>query len=210
MRAATLETGLAPPRFQLVYSDPTFGEVERHAGTPPAQSTVTAALVEAIGRAQTRITVSSNYLNGDEELIRAFEDAAKRGVLVEIVTSGPEASGGMAALIHAGSEGFFYERLFRAGVHIYETVRQEHGKMLVIDDTLGGWGSYNLELCSDGALVEAYLFTTSADVVRDLQESLQDTIDHRSREWSPQPPNLWEAFVSLIMKMLGWLIRPLL
>lgn len=210
VREETERTGVRPAWLQMVYADPTFGEVERHSGRPPADNPVTLAMIAALDHATTSIMVSSNYLNGDEALIQAFERAAQRGVRVDIITTGSVPSTGMAAVIHAGSVGFFYDRLFKAGVHIHETERQEHGKMLLIDDRIAGWGSYNLELCSDVALVEAYMFTADPAIVRQIGDNLRDTMGDRTVEWRPRQLGFWDEVAQFFMKIFAWIIRPFL
>jgi phosphatidylserine/phosphatidylglycerophosphate/cardiolipin synthase-like enzyme len=215
LRRERAATGGAPPigaadAYQLVYADPSLGRIA-DGGRVPAQNPVTQAMIETIDRAQREITVSTNYLNDDESLIAALERAARRGVRVRCVVTGEAASPGMAAVIYRGMAEGFLPRLHAAGVEIYQTTTQEHGKMLVVDDTVGAFGSYNLEYCSHTHLCEGMSFTRNAETVRVLRAALEDTIAHRAERYDGPPAvSFWQRIANFFLWIFSLIIRPFL
>jgi cardiolipin synthase len=142
-------------------------------GPDREQSGLWFALVQAIGEATSSIELSSPYLVPPPTLLFALELAVARGVRVRIHTNGPQVEA--AILYHAQRS--YYRRLLRAGIQIYETVRDyNHAKLLVVDARTVMVGSANMDLRS------AHLNFEIAAVVVDAGELAQQvlaTLDRR-------------------------------
>jgi cardiolipin synthase len=96
--------------------------------------------------------------------------AAHRGVRVEIFHSHVEAlPETRLAWLAAASD---YDELLAAGIDIYESRHGEHSKIILIDDQLAIFGSYNLEHAADDRLAEAMLSSSDDRVVHAIREVL--------------------------------------
>ena len=100
--------------------------------------------------------------------------AARRGVRVEVHHSHRDALPATdLAWIAAATN---YEALLEAGVEIYENLRGEHSKIVLIDDTWTAFGSYNFEDAAHDRLAEAMLVSDDPRAVRmsrDLLDGLR-------------------------------------
>ncbi len=207
-RRGTAVAAPSAPRAQLVYSDPSFGT---HPGEQQQDNPITLAFIRAIDAARTSVLVSTNYINGDSRLREALMRASRRGVRVDVITTGQAASQGMASVIHAGCEMWFYPQLRAASVHLHETVHQEHGKMLLIDDRLAAFGSYNLEQCSHQSLVEGTIFTDDPTMVGEVRRALRDTLQTNTVSLDhTRQRSVWEWIRLFFLALLALIIRPAL
>jgi cardiolipin synthase A/B len=102
------------------------------------------ALVSAIWHAERRVHITTAYFAPDPQLMRALEEAARRGVDVELIL--PRHSDYAVARYAAQTH---YEELLDAGVKIYE--RRDailHAKTVTIDGVWSTVGSTNLDWLS--------------------------------------------------------------
>ena len=185
--------------------DPTHGRKD-FPFVPEDLNPITEALIESAERATKRITLSSNYVWGVPELQAALMDAARRGVAVTVVTTGEEASPGMALSCYLGAR-TQYPALIKAGVKIRETITHEHGKMYVFDDRIAAFGSYNTEYSAHGKLVEALIFTSDRTIVGDVNKALEETITWRSIEVADEKPmRWWQKLQRWFLMAFNWLL----
>ena len=99
------------------------------------------ALQQAVTRAQTRIRLTTPYFVPPPRLLRALVSAARRGVVVEVLTAGLS-----DVPIAAVAARHLYGRLLDAGVVIYEmTERTLHAKTAAVDGIYAHVGSFNLD-----------------------------------------------------------------
>jgi cardiolipin synthase len=118
-------------------------QVVRAIGSSPDEpfSQIYATLMSAIGSAETSVRLTNAYFAPDPQLLDALEAAAARGVEVTLILPSQTDSW---LVFHAGRN--YYERLLRAGVHIYE--RRDvilHSKSALIDGVWATVGSTNLD-----------------------------------------------------------------
>jgi cardiolipin synthase len=116
---------------------------------------VTDRLVEMLDAARDSICVTSFYFKPVEPLLAALVRAAQRGVHVEVHHSHRAALPStdlawIAAAVH-------YERLWNAGVRVYENRHGEHSKIVLIDGSWVAIGSYNFEDAAHDRMAEAML-----------------------------------------------------
>jgi phosphatidylserine/phosphatidylglycerophosphate/cardiolipin synthase-like enzyme len=131
---------------------------------------ITVGLCAAIERARKSVRLTSFYFKPAPRLRRAILAAAHRGVRVEIFHSHVEAlPETRLAWLAAASD---YDELLAAGIDIYESRHGEHSKIILIDDQLAIFGSYNLEHAADDRLAEAMLSSSDDRVVHAIREVL--------------------------------------
>jgi len=144
--------------------------------TPGADNRITFIMyVAAIMFAEHAIHLTNAYFIPDDQVLKAFTDAAKRGVDVKIIL--PETTDSSLAL-HASQ--YNYSELLDAGVKIYERRNAIlHAKTAVIDGVWSTVGSTNMDywsLLNDdevNAIVLSREFATEMEKIfaRDLLES---------------------------------------
>jgi cardiolipin synthase A/B len=128
------------------------------------RNTVTEGLLERITTARQSIAITSFYFKPVEPLLAALVAATRRGVHVEVHHSHREALPATdLAWIAAATH---YNRLLRAGVHVYENRRGEHSKLVLVDDEWVAFGSYNFEHAAHDRLAEAMLVSRDIRATR--------------------------------------------
>lgn len=166
----SMETG--PDPLELEYG--VFNPAAAHGLFGPlgwrSLNPITLGLCTAIERAKTSIRLTSFYFKPAPLLRRAILAAARRGVQIEIFHSHLEAlPETRLAWMAAASD---YDELLAAGINIYESRHGEHSKVVLIDDQLAIFGSYNLEHAADDRLAEAMLSSTDDRVLHAIREVL--------------------------------------
>jgi cardiolipin synthase len=153
------------------------------------------ALLQAIREAQNSVKLTMAYFAPGGEFIGALENAARRGVAVELVLSGHS---DFTLVLHAGRS--YYTRLLKAGVRIHEMEGAVmHAKSAVIDGVFATVGSTNLDwrsivnnnelnvivLGEDFGAQMAALFDRDRAASREvtLQAWRERGIGQRAREW---------------------------
>ena len=102
------------------------------------------AYLHAIEGARRSVRIAAAYFVPDRRLVRALQDAAARGVKVELLLNGKSDHPVVQLCARA-----FYGRLLAAGVQIYEWCSANlHSKTAVVDGVWGTVGSFNLERTS--------------------------------------------------------------
>ncbi len=165
------------PVFQLLFHDPVHNARDFGSEVHP----VTEAIVDAFSRSQEQIRATSNFLNGHEQIVAQAVSASLRGADVLFATTS-EAAAMVSTLPYLNAERG-YPRLLEAGVHIAETNRQDHAKMITLDNYVAFAGSYNIDKNADRSLVEAMLLTRDENFVRAVSEAIADTVDNRSQPY---------------------------
>ncbi|MGL5675904.1 MAG: cardiolipin synthase [Cellulosilyticaceae bacterium] len=126
-----------------------------------------------INQATKYIYINSPYLIVDNEMITAFNLAAKRGVDVRIVTP------------HIGDKWYvhmmtrsYYQQLIQSGVKIYEyTPGFIHSKTFVADDKVAVIGTINLDYRSLYHHYECGAFLAYNQAVMQLKEDFEKTLE---------------------------------
>ena len=137
--------------------------------------------INAINSAVYHVWFITPYLIISDELKRALQIAAKRGVDVRIVTPGkPDKK-----LIYQATRSYYAE-LISSGVKIYEfTPGFCHAKLCVADDKLAVVGTINLDFRSlyhhfENAVL-IYDMPAIADIKKDFEETIARSCDVTSR-----------------------------
>ena len=127
-----------------------FGAIGWH-----GRNSLTDKMIEMADAATRSLLITSFYFKPTESLMAAVIRAARRGVHVEVHHSHREAlpATDLAWIAAATS----YQRLFDAGVHVYEHRHGEHSKIVLVDDEWVACGSYNFEDAAHDRLAEAML-----------------------------------------------------
>jgi cardiolipin synthase len=139
-------------------------------------------LVQRVGAARQRVWITNAYFVPHGSLLRALAAAAKRGVDVRVLV--PERAD---VFFMPWVAAYFYERLLRGGVRLFEYTRSMlHAKSIVIDDW-GLIGSSNLNQRSLQHDLEVDLVVQQPGSLALLGESFEDDLRHavelRSVEW---------------------------
>lgn len=116
-----------------------------------------------IDKAQKHVAVSSFYFKPIPRLLDALLRAVRRGVQVEVFHSGKSTlEQTELAWIAAATK---YPYMLRHGIQIYEHTSGEHSKLVLIDDSVAAFGSYNFEDAAHDRLAEAMLITQEKNTI---------------------------------------------
>ncbi len=127
---------------------------------------------QAIRKARESVVLTSFYYKPAPLLRREILDACARGVRVTIYHSHVEAlSETRLAWLAAAAD---FDALLAAGVEIHESRHGEHSKVMLIDDRIAMFGSYNFEHAADDRLAEATLASGDPRVVAAVQRVLDE------------------------------------
>jgi cardiolipin synthase len=159
----------------------------------------------AITAASHSIHLSSPYFIPDALTIEALTDAAKRGVTIQIVTTGKHTD---AETVRRASRAR-WGALLEAGVQIYEyQPTMYHCKVMIVDGLWTTVGSTNFDPRSFGLNDEANLNYFDADFAqRQIEIFQQDLARSRQmtfQQWKDRPfsEKLWEHAASLFGSQL--------
>ena len=156
-------------------------------------NSLTEKMIAMVNAATRSLLITSFYFKPTPALMTVVQQAARRGVRVEVFHSHRHAlpSTDLAWIAAAVS----YQGLISAGVHIYENRHGEHSKIVLVDDEWVACGSYNFEDAAHDRLAEAMIASRDPRVVepaRAIFEGLRrDPDNHRVSanlldEW-PEP-----------------------
>ena len=164
--------------------------------TPGTDNRITfIAYVAAITYAENSIHLTNAYFIPDDQILKAFKDAAGRGVDVKIIL--PGATDSTLALYAAQ---YNYSELLESGVKIYERRNALlHAKTAVIDGVWSTVGSTNLDywsLLSDDEVNAVILNREfAAEMEKSFARDLAESHEIKWEEWKERP---------LLSKMREW------
>jgi cardiolipin synthase A/B len=137
-----------------------------------SKNSISTTIHDAIARARASVRLTSFYFKPAPMLRQVILEAARRGVRVEIFHSGLEAlSETSLAWMAAASD---YDALLAAGIEIYESPHGEHSKIILVDDEVAIFGSYNLEHAADDRLAESMLISSDDRVIAPIRDVLDN------------------------------------
>jgi cardiolipin synthase len=153
------------------------------------------AYVAAITFAENSIHLTNAYFIPDDQILKAFTDAARRGVDVRIILPGTTDS---TLALYAAQ--YNYSELLESGVKIYERRNALlHAKTAVIDGVWSTVGSTNLDywsLLSDDEVNAVILSREfAAEMEKSFARDLAESHQIKWEEWKERP---------LISKMREW------
>jgi cardiolipin synthase len=164
--------------------------------TPGSDNRITFIVyVAAITFAEHSIHLTNAYFIPDDQILKAFGDAARRGVDVKIIL--PGATDSTLALYAAQ---YNYSELLESGVKIYERRNALlHAKTAVIDGVWSTVGSTNLDywsLLSDDEVNAVILSPEfAAEMEKTFARDLAESHQIKWQEWQERP---------LFSKMREW------
>ncbi|HET7343077.1 MAG TPA: phospholipase D-like domain-containing protein [Methylomirabilota bacterium] len=131
----------------------------------------------AIDGARTSIKMTNPYFVPDGQMAQAMEQAAERGVDVQVITAGAVGSI-LDRLVRKASQAH-YDRALEAGVKIYEYgPGLLHAKTLVIDDQWVSIGSANFDNRSFALNNELNVTALDRSLARRLTRIFEDDLRH--------------------------------
>ena len=181
------------------------GYVQPYGDLPFDKEAIGERVYEALlNRANSYVYMTTPYLIIDSAMENAMIVAAKRGVDVRLITPHiPDKN----AVFHLTR--FFYGRLLKAGVRIYEyTPGFVHAKTFVADDVMATCGTINLDYRSLFLHLECGTFMAGTSSVKAIKEDLLDTFT-LSHEVSLEEWEVWynkNYFFWWTLRILGPLL----
>lgn len=133
---------------------------------------ITASYYEMMRKAQTEILIMSSYFLPGKNFGRALLKAAKRGVRIKIILAGHS-----DILIAKHAERYFYRKLFRNNIEIYEYQPSIlHGKIAAYDKVWCTAGSFNINNISAYASIELNLEIRNSECSSSVHQNLEKII----------------------------------
>ena len=167
--------------------------------TPGADNRLTFIVyVAGVTFAEHSIHLTNAYFIPDDQLLKAFADAARRGVDVKIIL--PETTDSQLALYAAR---YNYSELLESGVKIYERRNALlHAKTAVIDGVWSTVGSTNLDYWSLLSDDEVNAVVLSREVAAEMEKAFaKDLVESHQIKWEE-----WKER-SLSSKMREWFVH---
>lgn len=145
------------------------------------------AYVSAITFAEHSVHLTNAYFIPDDQILKAFTDAARRGVDVELIV--PSTTDSRLAL---DAQQYNYSRLLKAGVKVYERHNALlHAKTAVIDGVWSTVGSTNMDYWSFVSNDEVNAVILSREVAVEMEKmfatDLAQSDEIRWNTWKRRP-----------------------
>ncbi len=156
--------------------------------TPGSDNRITFIVyVAAITFAEHSIHLTNAYFIPDDQILKAFTDAARRGVDTKIILPGTTDS---EVALYAAR--YNYSELLKAGVKIYERRNAlMHAKTAVIDGVWSTVGSTNLDyrslLSNDEVNAVVLSREFAAEMEKAFAKDLVESHQIKSEEWEKRP-----------------------
>ena len=186
----------------IQYSAPAAGYVQPYADSPlDREQTAENVYLNLINSAQRYVWFMTPYLIITEEMNRALELAAKRGVDVRIMTPGIPDKRTVYAVTRS-----YYAGLVKDGVRIFEyTPGFCHGKQCVVDGQMASIGTSNLDYRSLYLHFENNVLLCGCDAVKQMEQDFLETF-RQCREvtdsYRSAPLRIWQCILRLFAPML--------
>jgi cardiolipin synthase len=159
----------------------------------------------SIAAARRSIQLSAAYFVPDDNEVRQFVEARRRGVQVRIIVPGPVTD---SAAVRRASRSTWGE-LLRAGVEIYEYQPTfYHVKVMTVDGLWVTVGSTNFDTRSFSTNDEANLNVHDREFAREQERIFEQDLESSRRitleEWKRRPfsEKLWEHAMGLLSSQL--------
>ncbi len=184
------------PYLDAVYPVEASGMVQPFGDSPLDDKPVAEDVyLNLIGMAERSVWFMTPYLIITDELSRALELAAKRGVDVRIITPGVPDKKTVYAVTRS-----YYARLVRQGVRVFEyTPGFCHGKMCLCDGEVASIGTSNLDFRSLYLHFENNVLLYGGEAVAQMKQDFE--------EMFPQCREVTEKYRSVILKTWQCILR---
>ncbi len=183
---------------------PAISVIPVFASSGKARRRMRRVFIYSINNAKESIFLTTAYFTPGKKILRALENAAKRGVNLKLLLPGKSD----VISIHYASRSF-YRRLLKAGVEIYNYQGNVlHAKTAVFDCCWSTVGSTNLDFQSLGRNDESNVGVLDSVFGKRLTEvfhkDLQQSIKIDRYTWAKRPfyQRVLEKFFSVIIKRL--------
>ncbi len=145
------------------------------------------AYVSAITFAEHSVHLTNAYFIPDDQILKAFTDAARRGVDVKLIV--PSTTDARLAI---DAQRYSYSRLLRAGVKVYERHNALlHAKTAVIDGVWSTVGSTNMDYWSFVSNDEVNAVILSREIAVEMEKmfakDLAESEEVRWNTWKRRP-----------------------
>lgn len=145
------------------------------------------ALIGAIRGAASHIYLTSPYFIPDPRFFRALRAAARRGVDVRLLVSGPSDH----PFVDIASNSY-YQRAFRSGIRIFRYQgRRLHAKTAIVDGEWATVGTTNLDNLSLLFNYEGNITTTNSKMIWGLSVQFKEDLEYAReltrKEWRQRP-----------------------
>jgi len=145
------------------------------------------AYVQAIDQAKRSIHLTAAYFVPDPRIVKSLEDAARRGVQVQIVLTHISDSG----LMHQASQSY-YQDLLRAGIQVFQMKSSIlHAKTAVIDGAWSTVGSTNLDMRSFVFNKEVNVIVLGDGFGREMEDAFREDLKNSTEvlrgDWDRRP-----------------------
>ncbi len=179
--------------------------VQAVGSSPGSENRLTYVLyAAAITFAEHSIHVTNAYFVPDDKTLNALCDAARRGVDVKLVLPGTT-----DALLTLSAGRYYYARLLKAGVRLYERRGALlHAKTAVVDGIWSTVGSTNMDFWSFSTNDEVNAVILSAEFAGEMERlfarDLAESDEIRPEDWKNRPlfPRIREWFAHLFARWL--------
>ena len=157
-------------------------------------------ILTALFKAKRRVWIATPYFIPDEMLFKAICIAARRGIDVRIVV--PQVSNHRLADLVRRS---YLRQMQDSGVIICNfTPGMMHGKVIIVDDSLGVVGSMNMDMRSFFLNYEVALFIYDESVVKELDRWVENLMVQSSK--GIKKSNVVVEFVEGVARLLAPLL----
>ena len=171
---------------------------------PEGPSEMIHNLLDIIDGAQQTLDMELAYIF-EPEIMDALCRAAERGVDVRVITNGYESVDWKPTYwVYRGH----YERLLKAGVHLFELKQYSHVKLIVADKQVVFASTGNAEWGSVSTYWDENVFIDSAALADDVQKRVieRDIEDDRAKEVTPENLKPLNTLQKFLVWILSWLI----
>jgi len=197
----------SPPTYHAT-STPQADKIRWLESKGYAQRQILKAVINRIKKARHSIVFATAYFAPDRRLRQALQKAATRGVKVTILLPGIHSD---YPLLHFAGQ-FYYEKLLKADVRIFEyQQRFLHMKIVICDDFVC-LGSSNLDTYTQRWSLEANIEVLDHAFAQRMRDMIQEDIQHSSnitlqswqgRSWWHKVKNLLAYKIKGIGDMLS-------
>ena len=192
----------AAPYLDITHSVPARGLVQPFADSPlDEERTAENVYLNLIGMAKESLWIMTPYLIITDEMSRALELAAKRGVDVRLITPGVPDKKTVFAVTRS-----YYAPLVRQGVRIFEYAPGFcHGKMCLCDEKVASIGTSNLDYRSLYLHFENNVVLYGGEAVEQMAQDFNTMFPvcrEMTEEYRSMTLRIWQCILRLFAPML--------
>ena len=190
------------PYLEITHSVPSEGAVQPFGDSPlDDERSAENVYINLIGMAKQSLWIMTPYLIITDEMSRALELAAKRGVDVRLITPGVPDKKTVFAVTRS-----YYAPLVRQGVRIFEYAPGFcHGKMCLCDEKVASIGTSNLDYRSLYLHFENNIVLYGGEAVAQMTQDFKEMFPQcreMTEEYRSMTLRIWQCILRLFAPML--------